>query len=242
MDPFQRFGIDHLSARSLNMYAEEPAYWSFVYLHGYKDSAGPKAWRGSAVEAGVDIWLYKRDAQEALAAAHRRFEEEALGDLTDYVDAERISIGNYLGEAFKALKGYSEPNTRQLKIEHYFEGIEVPLIGYTDYEWADEGIDLKTVKRMPSVMPPYHCRQLSLYSVARKKPYRGLYVTEKKSEVKEVGDAHAHVQRLEWYAHSIRRLLSVFPDKHDASRIFAPNFDSFYWSSDSVALAQEIWS
>lgn len=243
MDPFSRFGIDHLSASSLNMYAEEPAFWALVYLHGHKDEAGPAAWRGSAVESGVDYWLYKRDLQGATKAANTQFETKALGDLTENVDTERKLIPRMLGQACEALQGRQEPTARQLKIEHWFEGIEVPLIGFIDYEFGEEGFDLKSTRRMPNLMPPRHCRQLSLYQAARKKPYRGLYVTDKKWDIKNIDEPETHVKRLEWYAHSVRRLLSVFPDKHDAARIFAPNFEhAFYWKhADSRALAKEIW-
>jgi hypothetical protein len=211
-------------------------------LHGFKDKAGAKAWRGSAVEAGLDLWLYKRDFQEAVQAAFSRFETEALGDLSEDVDLERNLIPKILEQATIALKDKPEPTARQLKIEYWFDGIEIPVIGYIDYEFGDEGIDLKTTRRMPSTMWPRHARQLGLYQLARNRPYSALYVTDKKSDIKKVEDAETHVKRLEWYAHSIRRLLSVFPNKHDASRIFAPNFDHpFYWKDEAKALAQEIW-
>lgn len=243
MNPFERYSIDHLSASSLNLYAEEPAFWSLVYLHGHKDEAGPAAWRGSAVEAGLDAWLYRRNPQEALSLSLSRFEQDALGELSDQIGAERDRISGFLEQAISALKERPEPTARQLKIEYWFDGIEVPLIGYVDYEFEDEGIDLKTTRRMPSETYPRHCRQISLYQAARKKPYKVLYVTDKKHELREIMDADVHLKRLEWYAHSVRRLLSVFPDKHDASRIFAPNFDSFYWSREEAReLAKEIWN
>lgn len=225
------------------MYAEEPAFWSLVYLHGHKDEAGPAAWRGSAVEAGTDHWLYKRDFPAALQAANARFESDALGEITDAIDAERQCIPKMLEQACEALRNRPEPTARQLKIEYWFDGIEVPLIGFIDYEFGDGGIDLKSTRRMPTVMPPRHSRQLSLYSAARKKPYKGLYVTDKKWDIKDIDDAETHLKRLEWYAHSVRRLLSVFPDKHDAARIFAPNFEhAFYWKNEqSRDLAKQIW-
>src|ERR1044072_8265879 len=122
MNPFQRYNIEHLSASSLNLYAEEPAFWSLVYLHGYKDQAGPKAWRGSAVEAGLDIWLYRRDFQEALQAAYTRFESDALGDLSEDVDSQRKLLQGILERACEACQGRPEPVSRQLKIEHWFDG------------------------------------------------------------------------------------------------------------------------
>ena len=241
-NPFSRYDIDHLSPSSLNLYAAEPAFWSLVYLHGHKDETGPAAWRGSAVEAGVDAWLYKRDLQEATQAGINSFEANALGELSRPIDAERGLVPAMVKQACGALQSCPEPTARQLKIEYWFDGIEVPVIGFVDYEFEGHGFDLKTVRRMPSEMPPRHARQIALYAAARKKPYSGLYVTDKKAEVKQVEDAETHLKRLQWYAHSIRRLLSIFSDKHDVSRIFAPNFDTFYWSSEeSKRLAKEIW-
>ena len=57
MNPFEKHGIKHLSASSLNMYAEQPAFWSLKYLLGFKEEGNAKMWCGSAVEAGLDLWL-----------------------------------------------------------------------------------------------------------------------------------------------------------------------------------------
>lgn len=117
MDPFHRFGIDHLSASSLNLYSEEPAYWTICYLHGHHEKKGPRVWRGSAVESGLDHWLYKRDLPEALQVASARFELEALGDLSDDVHKEREFVPQMLQQAVQALQAKPEPTARQLKIE-----------------------------------------------------------------------------------------------------------------------------
>ena len=241
MNPFERFELSHLSASSLNCYMEEPAYWALVYLHKYRDEAGAAAWRGSAVEAGLDHWLFKRDLPAASQAALIRFELDAMGEADDKTEKERQLITKMLEQACLALQTYPEPTVRQFKIEHWFDGIEIPLIGFVDYEFGDRGIDLKTTRRMPTEMWPRHSRQLALYAAARGKPYSALYVTDKRHDIKSVDSPATHVKRLEWSAHSIRRLLSVFPDKHDAARIFAPNFESFYWNPMAIEAAKGIW-
>lgn len=243
MSPFERHGITHLSASSLNCYAEQPAFWALKYLHGYQDETGPAAWRGSAVEAGLDRWLFHRDLDEAIAVALASFEERAMGEADDTTEKERNSITPMLEQACIYLADRLEPIARQIKIEHWFDGIEVPLIGYVDYSWEDEDLDLKTTHRMPTEIPGNHARQVGLYSVARHKPCNLLYVTTKKGEIRPVEDGRTHVKRLEWYAHAVRRVLSIFPDKMDASRIFAPNFDHYFWKPDAArAAASQIWS
>lgn len=243
MNPFEKYGLTHLSASSLNCYADQPAFWALKYLHGFKDEAGPDAWRGHAVEAGLDLWLFKRDLDAAKEAALIRFEQDALGDLSENVERQRDVIIPMLEIACNRMQDIPPPEARQVKIEHWFDGIEIPLIGYVDYLWPEVGRDLKTTMRMPSTIPSRHARQVSLYQVVKQRPFEILYVTERRGEIKKIEDAETHVKRLEWYAHAIRRVLSVFPDKMDAARIFAPEFDSFYWKSEAArTAAAEIWN
>lgn len=245
MSPFDRHGITHLSPSSLNCYAEQPAFWALKYLHGYKDDGNPAMWRGSAVEAGLDHWLFKHDERSALSAASDRFELDALGDLSDDVNRERERVPALLSRAMLSTSGLGPPTVRQLPVEFWFDGIEVPIVGRIDYEWEPEGIDLKTVGRnIPTKIPGGHARQISLYQVARKKPYRILYVSPTRAEFKALTDdeVKTNIQRLEWHAHAIRRVLSMFSDRHELARIFVPDFDHFYWRRDEARVAAtEIW-
>jgi len=97
---------------------------------------------------------------------------------------------------------------------------------------------------MPSKIWPGHGRQVSLYQAARKKPYKLLYVTEKKWDFKSLApeEYELHLKKLAWYAHSIRRVLSVFSCPFEISRLFVPDYDHFYWKSDAAkTAAAEIW-
>lgn len=242
--PFERHGITHLSPSSLNTYAAEKGYWVFKYLHGYEDKGGPAAWRGLAVEAGLDHFLFKRDEGAAQKAALDRFELEAFGLADDETDKERMLIFPMLSLAIEKIDKPEPPTVRQFPVEFWFDGIEVPVIGKVDYEWESEGIDLKTTKRMPGQLSGGHARQISLYQAARRKPYRVFYVTEKKAEFKSLTDdeAKTHLKHLEWHAHSIRRVLSMFTCKHELARIFIPDFEHFYWRREETRVAaMEIW-
>lgn len=239
--PFERHEIDHLSPSSLNTYADQPAFWCLKYLLGFKDEVDARAWRGNAVEAGLDHWLYKRDPEAAYLAAAERFEEDAVGLADDLTCKERDSLKPMLDRAFEALHGHGTPVGRQLKVEYWFDGIEVPVIGYVDYEWEDFGIDLKTTHRIPSVPWPRHARQVSLYTAAQKKPFSLLYASTKKTSLKDVEEPERELKRLEWWAHSIRRGLAMFEDPQDMARIFAPDFDHFYWGDAAKEAATQIW-
>lgn len=191
----------------------------------------------------MDYWLFKRGEGAAQKAALDRFELEALGDLDDKVDRERVKIPAMLDQAMKLLADRPEPTVRQLDIEYWFDGVEVPIVGRIDYEWPDEGLDLKTKARMPTAIPDGHARQISIYQAARKKPYRLAYVTESKGAIRELSpDEHTrHLRHAAWYAHNIRRGLATFSDSMELARIYPPNFGCYYWNDESKQLAMEIW-
>lgn len=242
MNPFAKFGIDHLSPSSLNNYAANPALWVGKYLLGWKDEFGPAATRGSAIEAGLDSWLYQRDSETAIQAAYRFFAEKTAGLADDEHETERSNLEPMLLQAVSALKGFAPPNARQLRLEYYVDGVEVPVIGYTDYEWSEYGLDLKTTKACPSSIKADHGRQVALYSAAKKRPWKVLYVTAKKSALYDQTpeDAALHLRDLERAARSVRHLLSKSSDGKDALRFFAPDPDNFRWSPETINMAREM--
>jgi ribosomal 50S subunit-associated protein YjgA (DUF615 family) len=255
-DPFAKFGIDHLSASSMNTYAACGAMWCLRYLPGleYKDQVGPGAWRGSAVEAGLDWWIYNRKddtvREDAITKAHARFEQDAQGEIRDDIDKARDDLTGFLDRAIElAASQYPEgslPDARQLKFEYRIEGIEVPIIGYMDYVWPGAIDDLKTTYRMPSEISSEHGRQIALYSTVKQRRGRLLYVTPKKSQVMELtpDQVEAHMRYLTRCAHSIRALLAMCPDAPTAASMFVPNLDHNYlWKSEAAKqAAQTYWS
>lgn len=242
MDPFEKFGIKHLSWSSMNLYRQEPALWTLRYLYGVKDEVGPSAWRGKAVEAGLDLWLYKRtDASEVALNA---FDLECQGEVSDKITAEMANILPCLKMAQEAFKEAKTPTARQYRIESWFDGIEVPIIGYVDYVWEDRIHDLKTTLRMPSEPKGDHSRQVALYCKETKKPGFLTYVTPKKYSTYPVENVEELLKDVQRLAHSVRTTLSICPDRETAAAMFTPNPDSWMWSNCGQAVEQakqEIW-
>ena len=243
MNPFEKHNIQHLSPSSLRLYRDQPAAWVVKYLFAVKDEAGPAAWRGLAVEAGLDHLLFGGNAQAALAVTERAFEEKAQGLADDKTVKERSALKDFLTQAADVAARHGQPLFRQKRVQISLDGIEVPLIGFIDYEWPAYGIDLKTTMRLPSVPSPAHVEQMSVYMRATGKPFWLSYVTPKRATTYEITQdmADAAWQRVAQGADAIRRMLTVSETAHDAARMFFPDLSSFYWSPPMIEKAQEIY-
>lgn len=243
MNPFERHGIAHLSPSSLRLYRDDPAAWCVRYLCRVKDDGGPGAWRGSAVEAGLDRILFRAGVETAAKAMRDKWDELAMGVVDEKAAKEYELLPDYLAQAQKALAGRDTPLSLQSKISVSIPGIEVPVIGFIDYRWPDCGLDLKTTLRMPSEPNPAHVEQVAVYAKATGVPFSLLYVTPKKWAVYEitapmVEEAYTGVLR---GAYAIRHMLSKVDSARDALRLYSPDFTNYQWSPPMIEAATQIY-
>lgn len=242
MNPFERHGIRHLSASSLGLYRDQPAAWCVRYLLNIKDEAGPGAWRGRAVEAGVDRLIFGAEWNTAVEVMGTEFEKIAQGAADDKTQKEREALSFFLGHAQSVLMPHGVPLTRQRKIEIELPGLAVPIIGYADWMWADVGRDLKTTWALPSASRPDHIEQMAIYMAATKKPFELVYVTPKKSATypitaQQAADGMARVRR---GALAIQHMLGKVESGEDALRLFTPDYSSYLWSPELMVAANKI--
>jgi hypothetical protein len=229
-DPFERHGIDHLSPSSLRLWREAPAVWIGKYLLRAPDEAGPGAWRGLAVEAGVDQLLYGQDIGKAAHAMMQRWNEQAQGLAEDDVLKEQDALPDFLVQAQIAFSGVPLPLRRQARIELQLPGVSVPMVGYCDWLWPDHGTDLKTTWRIPSTPDAAHVEQVACYSMFHGVPFTLTYVSPRRwtrYEITAEIAAEAYDRVVET-AHAIRSLLAHVSDGHDALSMFSPDYSSFY--------------
>ena len=240
---FERFGIAHLSPSSLNLYAANPSLWCLRYLYKVDDAMGPAAHRGTAVEDGLSHWLQTHDITASANIALDRFASLTHEMPGPETEAERANILPMLVQAQAACKEYGNPEKRQLRVEHLVDGVAVPIIGYSDFEWRTFGIDLKTTKQCPSQPRDEHVRQVSLYAKCASKPFRLVYVTGKKSATYQVGDNTAAngLADLERIARSVQHLLARSETPDEAAQIFSPDYSDFRWSPTTRDSAQQVW-
>lgn len=244
MNVFERHGITHLSASSINLYRAEPALWIMRYLYRVSDDVGPGAWRGSAVEAAIDLTLYKNcPDEEAIDAALQSFEMNAQGDLDEKVAKERDALPGFVRQATKLLRPLGEPVARQFRVEQWLDGIGVPVIGYVDYLWPETLLELKTTLRMPSAPREDHAAQVVSYADATERTAGIAYVTPAKGMIfpSLMLDATAARRAMLLGARAIRGMLSRIDSKEHAAAMFSPNLSSFYWTDATKEAAAQIW-
>ena len=230
MTPFDAHGIDHLSASSLNLWMANPREWAVRYLAKQEaEEPDPALWRGSAVEAGLTCWLRGGSVEQAQAAAGDSFELNALGDLSDAAEAERALVRLMLDRACR-WTAPADFAASQLRINHWFDDVPVPLVGFLDFAFAaDIDVDLKTTRACPSQPRGNHVRQVALYRAARRRRGGLLYVTAKKLAYFEIDDAdtQAALDDLHAAALSLTEFLAKVGDADEALACLPYNPDDF---------------
>jgi hypothetical protein len=242
---FERHGIDHLSASSINLWANAPDVWVMQYLHGLRTPMGAAAWRGICTEdAVVQILMGDHEAasiDRALAKFDKRF---PIGD--EKTSAERARIKPMTQLAIEELIEFGKPefpevedgDNLQEKISITAKSADgswsIPVIGYLDLVFPQHGvvIDLKTTGRIPSTMSAEHQLQRAIYAKAKgNMDVRFLYVSEKKTSMLADGDptellaqAKVQISRIEAFLRHC--------DKDTAKAIVPVQPSSFYWSGN----------
>jgi hypothetical protein len=252
MNGFEKHGIEHLSASSINLWTNAPDVWVMSYLYGTRTPAGPAAWRGICAEDAVVATLAGEAETAAIDKALEKFDKRyMIGD--EFSMRERDRITPMVKIAVEELRQYGVPEfPEQLEGESAQEKIsitargddwQIPVIGYLDMVFPKHGlvVDLKTTGKIPTKMSLEHQLQRSIYAKAKggNMAVKFLYVSEKKCSMLEDGDpteilARAKVQitRIEAF---LRRL-----DKEDAKAIVPVNAGSFYWNGNE-ALRKEFY-
>jgi hypothetical protein len=232
--------IKHHSPSSLNLFCASPAMWVLEKVIGVRQSVGSPAHRGTAVEEGVTVGLLNPDAplRACVDMAFKKYDTiSALsGDARrqDYRD----TIPAMVEKALNELRPYGVPSKTQGFVEWKPDGLELPIVGYFDYEWADHGIivDLKTTEKLPSQNKIPHARQVALYAASDNMDGRLSYVTPKKVATYRVENIREHRNALHQIALSVEAMLSI-GDANKIKRLVMPDLESFYWGGPNRQLA-----
>lgn len=214
--------------------------WVLEKVIGVRQSVGAPAHRGTGVEEGVTLGLMNLDApmQACVDAALKKYDTvSALSGDTRRQDY-RDTIPDMVERALKELRPYGIPSKTQGFVEWKPDGLELPIVGYFDYEWAEHGIivDLKTTEKLPSQNKIPHARQVALYAASDNMDGRLTYVTPKKVATYRVENIREHRNALHQIALSVEAMLSL-GDAERIKRLVMPDLESFYWGGPNRQLA-----
>lgn len=246
-DPFTAYGITHLSPSTCNLFVGSQAAFVLKKCFKFKDSVGDAAHRGTAVEKGVVHGLETGATDdECIKVAKDEFWRLTALSGDPAHDKEAAAVPEMVKIGLKELRGYGKPTSAQGKIEHQFDSIAVPFIGYYDVEWSNHNIlvDLKTTHSLPSKISTNHARQVSLYAVARGNDVdpRVTYITPKKSATYRVENVSEHVAALERIGLAIQRFLSLSPEPMELAKHVMPDVESYFFKDPMTRQAVfDVW-
>lgn len=244
MNAFERHNIAHLSASSLNTFAAAPSLWVMEKLLGHRGKVGCAAHRGSAVEAGISHGLFDKacEVDECIQTGLRLYDRLSALSGDPKREGERQLVSPMIEQGLATLRERGAPirpnSGDQHKIEVRLEGVSVPIIGYLDFEMADEVLDTKTTTKIPSALPPAHARQFSIYKHAKMdKRMRGVYVSAKRVEIHTLTREQYDVAISEVTAMAKRmeRFLAISNDPCELASIVPHSTDSYFWSDSATA-------
>ena len=236
MNGFEKHGIKHLSASSINLWINAPDVWVAQYLFGRRGPMSAAAMRGICTEDAVVAVLTGKSQADALKAAHEKYDGMFLVG-NEKTTKERDMIEPCMQLALEALQDYGTPEfpeegQEKISINAKTDDFVIPVIGYLDLVFPDAGlvIDLKTTGRCPSVMSAEHQLQRAIYQKAKgNQAVKFLYVTPKKTNLLEDGDPNEILGRAKKQIIRLERFLRS-GSKHDIAGVVPVNPSSFYWN------------
>lgn len=250
MNAFEDHGLTHLSASQVNTWINAPSLWLMEKLLGKRGQMGCAAHRGTAAEAGISAGLFDHamSEEDCVAVALPVYDRLTALSGDPKRDAERAVIPGMIRQGL-ALREHGKPirpnEGDQHKVEIRLEGVSVPVIGYLDWLYPDEVLDLKTTMRVPSSMSETHLRQASIYKTAHMdKRVRFFYTSDKKSEkhtlTREQYDSS--MRQLTLAAQRLERFLGLSKDARELAAIIPHSSESFYFSDATTkANAVEVY-
>lgn len=245
---FARFGIDHLSASSINLWTDAPDAWVARYVLKRPMPFGPAPVRGKAVEQAVVATLLGEGQEAAVAAAEAAFDREfIIGDAE--TTKERDLIAPMVAVAVAELQHLGRPEfsdggtQEKISITANMGDWSIPLWGFLDLVYPQHGlvIDLKTTGRVPSVMSASHQLQRAIYHRAKgNHAVRFLYCSGKKAAWLEDGETASVLARAKTQIARMDAFLRACPDADTARQIVPHQPDNFMWRG-AEALRSEIY-
>ena len=208
---------------------------------------GCSAHRGTAAEAGISAGLFDHSLtqEDCEAVALPIYDRLSALSGDPKRESERLVIPGMIRQGLALReKGVPIPpvDSDQHRIEIRLEGVSVPIIGFLDWMYPEEIIDLKTTLRVPSAMGEAHLRQASIYKNAHlDKRVRFFYASDKKSDTHTLTREQydAAIRQITLTAQRMERFLGISDDARELAAIVPHDSSTFYFS-DATTKANAI--
>jgi hypothetical protein len=245
------------SASSLNTFISDPREFILKHRFGLRTEFNHWGMRGTAIENGVDYYYTEPDKvdcykKEALKK-YIRLTFDIDEDLSEYEEL----IEPWTETACKALSKYTSHISydipkMQEKISFNIDGLD--FIGYLDYHYGEEVLDLKTVKVLPKIgvrgdregrllkKEAAKIRQQCLYKYATGLENKLVFVTPTEHMLYEISEEEYEetMEEIFVYIKELKTLLNMPLDKAvDKYRSNKPH--GFFWTSSMKDKASELW-
>jgi len=253
MSGFQKHGLKHVSASSMNKAREALDAWLAQYLFKHRFPSGWAALQGSSVEAGVTFGLYNQaDPEDCVKLAQDKFKKGSLmfRNHPQQFEKRLALIEQMVWVSLEQLGPLGPPELpprgkNQWKVEvpvrfREGKGGTVPAIGYLDFWYPDHDLilDLKTTAKAPTDWTLAHGIQASLYQRAKERELghaptvKFFYALSRKRDPYvwlELEDPTYFLAQFKRTVANLEKLLSGHT-KEDLIAMIPHNPDSFYWN------------
>jgi hypothetical protein len=212
-------------------------------LFGVRDEETPFAWRGKAVELAISAVVFDSASDdEAIEVAMEAFEGQAQGEVSAEINRERDGISGMVRRAAWVFRKLGRPLGQQHRIEIWIDGVEVPILGYADFLYADFVLDLKTTFRVPTKPRGDHEVQIVTYSDALGLRPGLIYASPWKIAAyrHDQIDVASARRLLRQSARAVQAMLAAAESREAAAALFVP-VDDFRWSNTTRCAAERVW-
>ena len=236
------------SFSSVNKFKHNPSEWLVHYGLGLKVSSSPAMVRGNLAEFGayykIKKGMQQKDDKHFEKLITHMFKKNKFFDADNEI-SNAIEIAKKFEEKLYERQLRNIVSYQKEKVEKV-KGLEHPIRLFTDFEYDNLIVDLKSTLRLPTKPKIDHVRQQALYSKLHDKPIALLYATPKKTlwydltkqDVKNgydelVRDFKSLENFIDMCDNDIEKAIKITPLNTDPS--------PFYWDSNIKQAATKVW-
>lgn len=244
------------SASTLNLFIKDPCLFILKYYYGLTTEFNEHAMRGKAVEYGVDRFYETNNIKESINDSLNKFFELTF-DLDYLVNEIEDVVPQWTNNCINAMLFNAPIGIPYLQTKLTFEVEGIPFVGYLDYEFEEQVIDLKTTNKVPRLLvrgdrkgrlpaaKNDNVRQQVLYMIGSGKPCHLLYVSPNEELFYKISKEEKKEFEKEIKKELKKMKILLTKGLEYGIMKYTPNkslFKSFYYNQEMIDKCKEIWN